>query len=149
MRFPSIFISATDLKFSASCLLFMCPNHSNLLLLMTNYQFHPCFLRDLPIFVMFWWSHTHCPLHYPRLCCCRSLFIFYSHWPCFAAVMRRRSNHCLAYQELQFRFTFLVTNHSSQISPFRPCVCHSAPPFLSIVDPRYLKECTVGMFTIL
>ena len=54
------------------------------------------------------------------------VFISDWHWPCFATVQQRRSNHCLVYQDLQFRWDFLVANHSTQFSPFRPCLCYSA-----------------------
>ena len=67
------------------------------------------------------------------------------HWPCFAPIKQRRSNHCLVYQGVYFRWNFLVANHSSQISPFRPCLYHSPlhvslldPPLLSTVHPRYI-----------
>ena len=53
-------------------------------------------------------------------------FQIYLHRPCSAAVKQRRSNQCMVYQELYFRWNFIVGNRISQIYPFQPCLCHHA-----------------------
>ena len=125
-RFPSIFISATALMFSVSPLLLTCPNHSSLLRLMTVAiastfasskisSFLRCSNRLTPI------AHRTILISVVAI----RFFIFDRHWPCFASLKQSRSNHCLIYQELQFCLDFLVADHSTQFSPFRPCLCHS------------------------
>ena len=79
-----------------------------------RYRYHPSFLPDL------WCSNRLTPDAFP------SLLLPYSfHWLCFAAIKQRRSNQRLIYQELHFRGNLLLRYHSRQISPFRPCLCHS------------------------
>ena len=72
------------------------PSHNH------RYRFHPRFLQDLLISPMFQYPHTHCPLPHPYISCCHTLFIFYWHWPCFAAVKQRQSNYTVCVHAICF-----------------------------------------------
>ena len=56
---------------------------------------------------------------------CRLGWVELGGWVAMRIIRHPWSNHCLIYQELQFCWDFLVADHSTQFSPFRPCRCHS------------------------
>ena len=72
--------------------------------------------------------------------------------PVLFVFLRRYMKPALIHHELQFCWNVLVADHSTQFSPFRPCLCrsviHAFAGSSSIVDPRYLKDWTLGKLTI-
>ena len=125
-RFPSIFISATARMFSVSPLLLTCPYHSSRIRLITVAITSTFASSKISSFLRC--ANILTPIaHRTDLISVvnHTFFIVDWHWPFFASVKQSRSNHCLIYQELQFCWNFLVADHSTQFSPFRPCLCHA------------------------
>ena len=124
---PSIFISTTALMFSVSSLHLTWPNHSNLLLLITvaicsifasskMSSYLRCSNRLSP--------SAHRTILISAVAIRLSSLTDIGHVsPPYSSV--GRVTVCMVYQDLQFRWDFLVANHSTQFSPFRPCLCFS------------------------
>ena len=130
-RFPSILIPATAQMFSVSSLLLTCPNHSSLLSLITV-AIGSTFASSKISFLLC----SNVQAHAHRTILISVVAIRFSSLNDIGHVShpylkQSRSNHCLIYQELQFCWNFLVAYHSTQFSPFRPCLCYSVLHFFA------------------
>ena len=120
---PSILISATALIFSVSCHLFKCLNHYNLLPIMTIAIGSTLASSNISSFLL-----VSCRIT-PVALSTSLFFPFTSHLLLTLAMFRSRKTTSV---EPLFGIagpSFLldhVINKSNQISPSRPCLCHSA-----------------------